>query len=128
MARWSWRSAVACWETTMRPTTSFRRRFWSWSARPRRFGVATRWARGIVAPAGAILAGLSSLSEAAVPPSLRDATVEAAIKLATGEAIAAGTVSAAASILANEAARAMTIKKLGMMAASLAALGMCVGG
>ena len=89
--------------------------------------------RGVLAPAGAIVAGLSAEARASIPSILREATVEAAIRFAAREAtttatLAAGFSSAGAAILAEEAARAMTIKKIATIAAALAALIGIIGG
>lgn len=85
--------------------------------------------RGVLAPAGAILAGLSAEARASVPSILHEATIEAAIRFAAGEAtasLAAGFSSAGAAVLAEEVSRAMTIKKLTTLAAIL--LGLIGGG
>ncbi len=82
--------------------------------------------RGVAAPAVLLAAagsGTSPMTMPAVSAALASATVRAAVRLAAGEAIAAGSVPASALALAEAGGRAMDVTRLIRIAITVSAVG-----
>ncbi len=84
--------------------------------------------RGITLSTGAITATLARDASASVPPVLLESTLQAAMQVAAGKAIAAGLVSATALAIAEGVNHAMFLSKLKLIAAGLVAAGVVVSG
>jgi RNA polymerase sigma factor (sigma-70 family) len=87
-----------------------------------------RLTRRGAAPVAAGLGVALGREARAVPPSLADATVEAALRTAAGRMTAAGAVSASAAALSRGVLRTMLLSKLKLIAAVLAAAGLLAAG
>ena len=79
--------------------------------------------RGVVVPAVLLAAGSGPSPVPAVSAALADATVRAAVRLAAGEAIAAGLVPASALALAEAGGKAMGMTRLIRIAITVSAVG-----